>query len=263
MEDVTTDSHLQRTCQCFEDTFNLVVFVLSFSMNVEVHACSIAERFEEMQEHLGGNVADALTLEVSIPYEPGAATKVEGNGAETVIHWQAIAITLYAALGAESLIDAITESECCILDGVVLIYVEVTFGMNGKVNHAVTSDLFEHVVEETEARLNVALACTIEVDTYQNVRLLGGAAHFGRAFTSKDNLCHLSPFAYLLEAAADVLGKEPVSITVTDDVAVGYVVLRVVHVFLDESSVRLACRSIVLREMAVNEYVVEGDAFAF
>ncbi len=48
MVDVSSDGHLQTTCQCLEDTLNLVVFVLAFCFDVEVHLSRIGERLEEM-----------------------------------------------------------------------------------------------------------------------------------------------------------------------------------------------------------------------
>ena len=86
MIDVTADGHFEGSCQGLEDAFNLMVLVVALSTDVEVHLGGIAETLEEVQEHLGRHLTDALTMELGIPDEPGASTKVEADAAEAVVH---------------------------------------------------------------------------------------------------------------------------------------------------------------------------------
>ena len=106
MVDVTSDSHFQRTGKGLEDTLNLMMLVLSFGTNVQVHLSSIAETLEEVEEHLSRHVADEATVEFCIPDKPWTAAEIEADRAETVIHWQAVAIAFDATLVAESLQQA-------------------------------------------------------------------------------------------------------------------------------------------------------------
>ena len=76
MVDVTADCHFQAAGQSLEDTFYLVVLILSLGLDVQVHLGGIAETLEEVVEHLGGNVADIGAPELDIPDEPGAASEV-------------------------------------------------------------------------------------------------------------------------------------------------------------------------------------------
>ena len=78
MIDVSSDSHLQTSSQCLEDAFDLVVLVLTLSLDVEIHFCGIGETFEEMQEHLRGHLTNLLTFELRIPYQPRSASEIEG-----------------------------------------------------------------------------------------------------------------------------------------------------------------------------------------
>ena len=48
MIDITADSHLQRTGQCLEDSFYLMVLVLPLGLNVQIHLRGIAEALEEV-----------------------------------------------------------------------------------------------------------------------------------------------------------------------------------------------------------------------
>ena len=103
MVDVAADCHFQTSGKCLEDALNLVVLVLTLCLDVEVHACGIAEALEEMEEHLGWHLSNLLTVELGIPNEPWSSTKVKGYGAKAVVHWQRIAIALNASLVAKSL----------------------------------------------------------------------------------------------------------------------------------------------------------------
>ena len=126
-----------------------MVLVLPFGLDVEVHAGGVAQALKEVEKHLGRHFAHLLALELSIPNEPGAAAEVECHLAQAVVHRQAVAVALNAALIAKSLQQTFAESQCRVLDGVVLVDLEVALGVNGEVHHAVLAYLLEHVVEES------------------------------------------------------------------------------------------------------------------
>ena len=56
MINVAAYSHFQSSCQCFKDTFNLMVLVLAFGLDVQIHLRCVAQTLEEVQEHLGGHL---------------------------------------------------------------------------------------------------------------------------------------------------------------------------------------------------------------
>ena len=124
------------------------MLVFALSLDVQVHLGSVAQALKEVEEHLCGHLANFFTMELSIPYQPGTASKVEGHLAEAVVHGQGVAITLYAPLVAKGPGYTLTYGSGCILNGVVLIDIEVTVGLYGQVYLAMLAYLFEHVVEE-------------------------------------------------------------------------------------------------------------------
>ncbi len=134
MVDVAPDGHLEGTCEGLEDALDLVVLVLAFGLDVEVDAGGIGERLEEVMEHLGGDIAYLFAMELGIPDEPGTATEVEGDLAEAIVHGEAEAVSADAALVAEGLEDAFAESDAGVLDGVVLIDVEIALDVDGEVH---------------------------------------------------------------------------------------------------------------------------------
>ena len=118
---IAVDSHPQRSCQSFEYAFNLVVFVLSFCLNVEVHLRCIAETLEEVEEHLGGHLANAFATELGIPDKPGAAAEIERGLTEAVVHGQAEAVALDASFVAERFEQAFAECNSRVFYGVVFV----------------------------------------------------------------------------------------------------------------------------------------------
>ena len=68
MVDIPSGSHPDASGQSLEDAFNLVVFVGAARLDIQVHGCGVAERLEEMKEHLCRHFAYLLTFEFCIPY---------------------------------------------------------------------------------------------------------------------------------------------------------------------------------------------------
>ena len=68
----------------------------------------------------------------------------------------------------------------------VFIHIQVAFHLYRQIAARMTSNLLQHVVEESQAGADVARAIAIEVEAYVNVCLLGGTAHFGGSFTGKE-----------------------------------------------------------------------------
>ena len=133
MIDVTAHSHFQCSCQCLEDALYLVVLILSFGFDVQIHLSGIAEALEEMQEHLRRHLANLLTVELCVPNQPGATTEVQAYGTETVVHRQGIAIALNASLVAQCSEQTLAQRQSSILNGVMLVNVQVAFHADGQI----------------------------------------------------------------------------------------------------------------------------------
>ena len=122
---ISADSHSQASCKRFEDAFYLVVLVLTFCLDVQIHRCAIGQTLEEVQKHFCWHLANFLAMELGIPHQPRPSAKVEGNLTKAIIHRQAIAITLYATLVAKSFADTFAQSQRHIFDCMMLINLEV------------------------------------------------------------------------------------------------------------------------------------------
>lgn len=83
MMNVAPYGHLNAAGEGFKDTFYLVVLVSSFGFDMEVHTGRIAQRFEEMEEHLGRHVANFSRVKVASHTSQARPPK----SSETM-HWQ-------------------------------------------------------------------------------------------------------------------------------------------------------------------------------
>ena len=289
MVDVATDSHADGTSERFEDAFNLVVFVLSFGLDVQVHASCVREALEEMQEHLGRHLSYPLTMELGIPDEPRATTEVESNGAEAVVHGEGVGgggdkafrrnrcrkgiggaaactktITLDTTFVAKSLQERFAKGEGGVFDGVVLVDMEVATNADVEVDAAVLGYLLEHVVEEAEASGDRVLARAVEVEGDVDIGLARGSLNSSRALACVDDSGYLLPIHIIAENqgfAAQVRRQLCIRMSVADDIAAAQVACAV-GVGCKHRSPRLARRQVVFGEATVDENIVERHSFA-
>ena len=77
MVDIAIDSHLKAACKRLEDSFYLMVLIVALRLDVEIDASTVAERLEEMQEHLGRHVSYPFAVELRIPHKPRSSTEIE------------------------------------------------------------------------------------------------------------------------------------------------------------------------------------------
>ena len=193
MVDVSLHGHLQRTGQSFEDTLNLMMFILSLCLDIQIHQSRIAQRLKEMEEHLGRHFANLFALKLRIPHQPGTATKIETDLAEAIIHRQGIAVTLDAPLTAQRLIEALAQRQTGVFNRVVLIDVEVAFHLNLQVDVTMFCNLLQHVIKEAQSGGDLAFARSIQVKRHMDIGLTRGTTHLRVAFAGKDKLAHLIP----------------------------------------------------------------------
>ena len=124
--------------------------------------------------------------------------------------------------------------------------------------------LLQHVVKESQSRLDVAMTVAVEVHLNIYVGLLGGALHFCYAFSSKQQFGYLLPghavASQYKRLASYVLCQLSVCFSVSYNVRILNIIRRVIHVLLYHSRAWFASRGIVLGEVAVDELLIESDA---
>ena len=178
---VAGDGEAQGFGEGFEDGFDLVVRgVAVHELEVDVGGGGLREAAEKVFEEFGLEVAYFGRGEFPGADAVGAAGEVEGGGGEAIVHGhQEIAGAEDAALCAQGLLDGFAQGYAYVFYGVVLVYVEVAFGFEFEIEAAVAGDLFEHVVEEADARGDLGAALAVEVQAEGDVGFLGGALELG------------------------------------------------------------------------------------
>lgn len=193
MINIAVHRHLDTAGQCLEDAFNLVVFIVATGLDVQIHQGGIAQTLEEMEKHFGWHAANVFAMELGIPNQPGAASEIEHHLTETVVHRQGEAVALNAALVTESLTQTFSQSQSGVFDGVVLVYLQIAAYLNIQIELSVAGYLLEHVIEETDAGINMATAMTVEIDAHPDIGLGSGAGYLGNALTGKKQFGNLIP----------------------------------------------------------------------
>lgn len=94
-----------------------------------------------MKKHFGRHLSYLFAMKLRIPHQPGTAAKIQSYLTKTIVHRQTITVTLYSPLTAQGLINAFTQCNGRIFDGMMFIHLQVTFHANGKVNAAVLANL--------------------------------------------------------------------------------------------------------------------------
>ena len=114
-----------------------------------------------MQEHFRRHLSYFLTLELGIPYQPGAPAEIQAYLTQTIVHGQCVPVTLYTAFVAQSLVQTLAQSEGGIFYRVVLVHFQITFYMNRQVHTAMLAYLFQHMVEKAKPGVNITMAVTV------------------------------------------------------------------------------------------------------
>ncbi len=98
----------------------------------------------------------------------------------------------------------------------VLVYVEVAFGFEFEIEAAVAGDLFEHVVEEADARGDFGLALAVEVEAEGDVGFLRGSVQLRfshRVLLTKTGAGQAARFCVLRETKRDPSSLRSVGMT--------------------------------------------------
>ncbi len=133
----------------------------------------VSESAEEIFHQFGLEIANARRGYFEFADAECAARKVERGGGETIVHGhQEVSGAENAAFRAECFLDGFAERDADVFHGVMLVNVEIAARGELQVESAVTRDLFEHVIEETNAGGDFRFAAPIEIQFHARYRFL-------------------------------------------------------------------------------------------
>ena len=103
-------------------------------------------------DELGLQITYAPRGDFQTHHRVGPAAEVDGGDGKRLVHrHHEVAGAMDAALVADGLEDRLAERDADVLDGVVLIDVEIAARSQLKVEPAVAREEFQHVIEEADA----------------------------------------------------------------------------------------------------------------
>ena len=111
----------------------------------------LGQRAEEVRHELGGQSADGFARELAFEHAIGAARKIDGHLHLRFVHGQQEAVARDAELVAQRLAQRLAERERAVLDGVVLVDLQIAVAVELEREAAVLGELLEHVIEEADA----------------------------------------------------------------------------------------------------------------
>ena len=95
-----------------------------------------------------------------------------------------MSVPAYALFVTDRLANGLTKADTDVFHRVVLIDFKIAIGANLEVEQSVAGQQIQHVIKETDSRLNVALARTIQIQLEFDLSFFGstlnaGGAHHG------------------------------------------------------------------------------------
>ncbi|MNI41171.1 hypothetical protein D3C73_954160 [compost metagenome] len=248
-----------------------MVVVVATHLQVEVQAAGIAQRTEEVRDQLGRHVAHALALELAFKHEIRAATEIQRSAGQGFIHRQGETVAADAALVAQCFAQGLAQRKTGVFDGVVFVDVQIALGADIQRETTVLADLFQHMVEERQAGVDVRIAGTIQIQFDTDLRFLGIALDHRRTRRIGQCVGNARPVplaaellgAQLEATDVEVVGELQVGDAVADHARARPVDAAVLQVGGHQANARLARRRVVVRPAAVDQHITENDALAF
>src|SRR5690606_8381660 len=198
------------------------------------------------------------------------AAQVERGAGQGLVHRQGEAVARDAALVAQRLPQRLAQGDAGVLDGVVLVDVQVALGAHLQRDAAMLADLVEHVVEERQPGRNLGVGDAVQVQLDPDPGLLRVALHHRAARRVGQFMGDAGPIPFAaellraqLEAAdAQVGGELQVGLAVANHGRGVEVDAAVAQVVLHQAEPGLARGRVVGGPAAVDQDLAEHDALA-
>jgi hypothetical protein len=156
----------------------MVVVVASQQTHMQRKAPVEREGLQEVRDHLATQAADGVAAKRQVDTGVGSTAEIDCHVRERFVEWDSrIAEPADAASFTQGLIQRLTERDADILGGVVLVHVQVAFGLEGEVETGVPREAVKHVVEKADTCGDVRPARTVQVQQYFHAAFPGLAVH--------------------------------------------------------------------------------------
>ena len=170
-----------------------MVGVVAGDLHVHCREQAVGQRTEEMRHQFGRQPAHGVAPELAFEHGIRTARQVDGHLRLRLVHRQHEAETCDAALVAERLAQSLAQCQRAVLDGVVLVDLEVARAGELEREAAVSRNLLEHVIVEADAGRNGDRTRAVEVHPHPDVGFLRLAQDSCRACRAAQLLDDGSP----------------------------------------------------------------------
>src|SRR4051812_22642850 len=107
-----------------------------------------------MIKHFRWHLTNFLALKIGFPYQPGSAAEIDSYLCQTVVHRKTKSIPLNPTLIAKRFHERFAKCQRSVLNGMMLINMQITLNGNLEINFTVTCQLIKHVIKETQPGMN-------------------------------------------------------------------------------------------------------------
>ena len=170
-----------------------MMLVHTLGTDIQIHAGSVAQALEEMEEHLRRHISHFLTVELSVPNQPRTATEIQRHTTQAIVHRKAIAITLDPSLITQRFQHRLAKGNRRILYRMMLVDLQVAFYPYRQIRTGMLTDLIQHMIEETKPGRDRCLSGSIQIPVHIDVRLLRGTPYDRTTLAGKQILGDLIP----------------------------------------------------------------------
>ncbi len=131
---------------------------------MEIHQGIGGNRLPERRHKLGIKVANFGRRECKLVDVPGTSRQIYRSGHKRFFHRQGeVAVAGDPPFIAESFFDCLPQHNSGVFYRMVKIHMGIAVDLNMKIKQAMSSKQSEHVIKETDSRLDVVLASSIKV----------------------------------------------------------------------------------------------------
>ena len=171
----------QGTRECLVAAFGDVMVVLAVQrFEVQRDARRLGKALEPVREQFGVHLAKARLRIGRFIDAVRPPRNVEDAAGQRFVHRRMrFAVTGDAALVAQRLGNRLAQRERRILDGMMLVDMEVALHRHGDVDQRMARQLFDHMVEETDSGGHRIIARPVKIDGNRDIRFLGRALDSG------------------------------------------------------------------------------------
>ena len=139
---------------------------------MERHVRVHRERLTEVPRHVARERADGGLGELAVPLEVRPARDVDDDAGDGLVErYLPVRVARDTALVAERLRERLAEGDGHVLDGVVVVDLQVAVTAHREVEQPVFGERLEHVVEEADAGVDGGVALAVDAEGHLDLRL--------------------------------------------------------------------------------------------